>query len=458
MLKKFGANNFCHAGGVQAGMKINAPLADINNINCQLRTGNRRVLNAAAYRGPKFVTLQPNQACMNPKKLTLFLSLVLVFSLQSFAQPDSLIQNGTAPKVGILIPLHLDSVFKSGSYKYGNNVPKFLLPGLEFYNGVQLALDSLNEEGVQAEVFIIDSRKNGNYSNALKDYQLNGLSLLIGVAQSAPELKAMADAAQKKNIPFISATYPNDGGITSAPGLVIVNSTLRTHVHSMYKYLQRYHNNDNLVVLRKPGAMEDRIKSYLVEAEKAASGMVLKFKYTDLTDSFRVSDITRLLDSTRTNVIVTGSLDDAFDQRVLKVAAGFNKKYPSHVFGMPTWDDYNLTKPEFKGLDVYYSTPFISFSANSKVYNSIAAKFKKLASSRPSDMVYKGFEVTYRFIKTLAEEPGDFMKHINDRDYRLFAEFDFQPVYMRKSDEPDYVENKKVYFIKKTDGVVKTIL
>src|SRR5215467_7055296 len=53
-------------------------------------------------------------------------------------------------KIAIFAPLYLDSAFDDQSnYRYDKQFPKFLNPGLEFYEGVQLALDTLAKEGSQ---------------------------------------------------------------------------------------------------------------------------------------------------------------------------------------------------------------------------------------------------------------------------------------------------------------------
>src|SRR4051812_9820934 len=58
-------------------------------------------------------------------------------------------------KVAIFVPLYLDSAFDaSNSYRYDKSFPKFINPGLEFYEGVQLALDSLEKEDARLEVHI----------------------------------------------------------------------------------------------------------------------------------------------------------------------------------------------------------------------------------------------------------------------------------------------------------------
>jgi hypothetical protein len=107
---------------------------------------------------------------------------------------------------------------------------------------------------------------------------------------------------------------------------------------------------------------------------------------------------------------------------------------------------------------VYYSTPFVSYSTNVNLYNSILRKFKATQNSKPSDMVFKGFEITYRYIKTLSQFPNSFMGHLNDSRNKVFADLRFEPVYaLNDSEIPDYWENTKLYFVKKTDGLVKGI-
>src|ERR1700709_910556 len=63
-------------------------------------------------------------------------------------------------KIAIFAPLYLDSAFDGDNeYRYPKNVfPKFINPGLEFCEGVQLALDTLSFEGSELEVFFFDTK------------------------------------------------------------------------------------------------------------------------------------------------------------------------------------------------------------------------------------------------------------------------------------------------------------
>jgi len=383
----------------------------------------------------------------------------LSFSLSlTAAAQDASIPPPAKAKVGIFIPLHLDSVFTyGGSYKFNTTIPRFVLPGLEFYSGVQLALDSLQKEGLNAEVFIIDSKD--RYTSMARHISddLKDAGLLIGMVQNVSELKTLSEAANAHSIPFISATYPNDGGLVGNPSLVILNTTLKSHCQGIYKLLANSYRSSNIIILTKEGAQEDKIKGVLEEANKNASSP-LSWKMVDIGNGLGSDELKGYMDSTKNNILVCGTLDEAAGTNIIKQLSSARPSYRSSIIGMPTWDDYKFDKSEFKGVEIMYPTPFLTASGNNRVFNSVSNKFKAKAKSRPSDMVFKGFEVTYRYIKNMLSHQDNIID-LSDRDGKIFSDFDIEPVKMKTTkNEPDYYENKKVYFIRKLDGVMKGYL
>ena len=394
------------------------------------------------------------------QRLTTALLLTLI-TYATHAQTDTVAarHTGPRPKVGIFIPLHLDSVFTpSGSYRYSTNIPKYVLPGLEFYSGVRLALDSLQEAGAGVEVFVIDTKDKTRSLQRAIDEDLPTASLIIGMVQNVTELKTLAEAARKRSIPFISATYPNDGGIGDNPSLVIVNSTLKSHTLAVYKYLQHNYYDNNIIVFRKPGQQEDKMKAALNEANQKTGGLPLKMQIVDLPDDATIDDLTPYLDSTRKNAVYCATLDLDFGTNLLRRLSDLKDQYTATVFGMPTWDGLPLNKPDFKGLEVVYTTPFVTASgANPRLVSNLANKFKARSRSRASDMVYRGYEITLRYISNMLNHV-DQIVDLSDVSGRVFSDFDIQPIKLKpQNDQPDYYENRKIYFIKKLDGVVKGV-
>ena len=86
-------------------------------------------------------------------------------------------------QLAIFTPLYLDSAFDatSGNYRYDKNFPKFINPGLEFYEGVQLALDSLQKENAPLDVQIYDTRQTRQtLAQILESPAFQGTELIIG--------------------------------------------------------------------------------------------------------------------------------------------------------------------------------------------------------------------------------------------------------------------------------------
>ena len=78
--------------------------------------------------------------------------------------------------------------------------------------------------------------------------------------------------------------------------------------------------------------------------------------------------------------------------------------------------------------------------------------------SRPSDMVFRGYETMYRFVKLLLQHENNLSSNLGNKIYQVFNDFDIEPVLLNKQNtSPDYFENKKLYFIKKTDGNITAI-
>ena len=285
---------------------------------------------------------------------------------------------------------------------------------------------------------------------------MEGIELIIANCSSA-EVKIFADAGLKKNIPVINVNLPNDGGATANPFYVVLNPTLRTQCEGIYKHLQKYYSLESIVVFRRKGQLEDRIKTYFDDFGKNTVAIPLKIKYVELTDSFTVNQLKPYLDTTSQTICIAGSLDENFGKNLTQQLASLNKQnYLATVMGMPTWDGISFNKPEYKGIEIIYSTPFYNSKVD-KVSQGITNRFNKIMFARPTDMVFRGYEVTFRFARMLLEHGNDIASNLTSKYVKVFTDFDIQPVLNKQSMSLDYFENKKLYFLKWQDGVLKGI-
>lgn len=380
----------------------------------------------------------------------LFLLLSFMGSAQSTVQPRQ--------TIAYFLPLYLDSTFDATQqYVFGKQFPKHLLPGLEFYEGVQLALDTLSKSKLPLDVQVYDTKSKPGIAELVADSSFQSVDLIIGFVNNQ-ENRQLAGIAKQMGIPFINVNLPNNGGVEDNPSLVVLNTTIETHCQSLYRYLQRNHSTQPILYLRKAGALEDRLRAYFAEAGKRSAGVALDMQTLLLPENYGVKDIQQALDSNRQSVIVIGSLDEQYTRLLLQQLAIIQKQYPLQVVGMPTLDGIKeLSQPAYKGLDILYSTPFY-YGRTDKVSADIQQYFRAQYFARPSDWVFRGYDVTARFARLLMEHGRQLAGSMGEKKYKVFTDFDIQP-YLREGSMPvlDYFENRKLYFVRKVDGVVKSV-
>ena len=380
-----------------------------------------------------------------------------MFSNQSHAQIDTT----KSMKVAVFIPLYVEEVFHGNDYTLGkSNLPKKIIPGLEFYNGVQLAIDSLKQEGVKVEISIFDTKKAGlSLTELFISPEFDNVGLIIASISNMAELKSLSELALAKQIPLISATYPNYVSNVANPYFVLLNSSIQAHLEGLYKYMQKHYILNTIYALTKNGKTEDFIKNYLSELNKNTPSIQLNIKWMNVNDStFNTAELIPKLDSTKENIVMVASPTENFGLNIVK---NLSREYLYNItaIGMPTWDNVKeLDNRECRNINVVYSTPFLYTSSSLGLISYVNDVYKEKFYSKPSDMVFKGYETTYHFTKLLLKYKGSLINNIADKDFTLFNKFQLEPVRLKKtSPKPDLIENKKLYFIMKQQGNIKRI-
>ncbi len=362
-------------------------------------------------------------------------------------------------KIAVFLPLYLDSAFDdAGNYRYDKNFPKFISPGLEFYEGMQLAIDSLNNQQAALEFLVFDTKAvNKSIEDREHDSAFSGISLIIGHVNQAEE-RQLAALAARQQVPFINVNYPNDGGISNNPNLVVLNSTLKTHCEAIYKFVQRNYPLYNILYIRKKGALEDRLRNYFSDIEKTTTSIPMHIKYLNVDDGVDMKQILPSLDSNLKTICIVGSLDENFGRTVCARFAATGKTYRSKIFGMPTWDAINdFSGTAYADQEIYYTTPFYINPADSLV-QSVQQFFRDKFYMRPSDQIFRGYEVTLHFAQLLVANAGHLSGNIGQKRFKVFNDFDIQPVFLDKQAmNLDYFENRKLYFVKKVNGTVTAV-
>lgn len=391
---------------------------------------------------------------MKIRLLRVLFILTILFSFNKASAQADTIPSTKIFRVGIFTPLYLDSVFTTeGKFRYKQGIPKFISPSVDFINGAQIALDSLKLDSNKVQAYIYDTRSYKDpVDKLISNGKLETLDLIIGSVKDV-EYKQLANFALSKNIPFVSATYPNDGGITQNPFMLVVTSTLKAHCEAIYSFVLQNHGTDRVFLVKKKGYQEDKIAEYFKEMNEP-DGTPLVNIQTINADSISSSMLAKRLDSNRQCIIIGGSLDEKFASSLTAACYNLSTQYTLTLVGMPNWDGFKslMKKDRFEDFPIYFTTPYYNLKTDD--YSKMLMDgYTKKYKGNPGDMVFKGFETTYFFIKLLMAYPKNFMNQLNNSRFNVFSDYNFRPVYLNKSDSiPDYFENKHLYFVRILNG------
>ena len=372
-------------------------------------------------------------------KITALFVLLLSSFYKTNAQYNSSLQERKT--IIVFIPLEIDGAFNGTDYILGNNnLPKTMLPGLDFYNGVLMAVDSLKKSSTTFDIRIIDTKqKNNSLTTLLTDSSLQKPTLIISAVTNKVDTKLIADFALAQQSPMVSAVFPNDAGVTNNPFFTVLNPTLKTQCEAIYNYIQTNFSKNTILYIKKKGTTEDYIQNIIVDSNSKTSKSFLNI---EATDSISFTDIVPYLDSTKQNILLCGSLKESFGYSIVKLLND-NPAYKSTIIGMPTWDgekSFNVTN-----VEIIYASPFY-FNGNEKLLKQLTAAYKLKYLGRPSDQFFKGFESMLYFTNGLLSKPTP-----------VFNSIKIMPVYNEDNkSQVDYFENKNLYFFRKQNGQIKS--
>lgn len=376
----------------------------------------------------------------------------------ALAQPNT----PTPPaRVILFLPLNLDSLFDAQSnYKLKKNeFPRFAGGPLEFYQGFVQALDSLKVEPGNIDVHVVDIRSND--PTALKRLtdadSIRGARIWL-MFGNATESKQLAEAAKKYQVPLINVNLPNDAGINGNPFYFLCNPTLQAQCEAIYRHLQQFYPLQEIVLVRKKGGLDDRIFSIWEEYGRITRGVPLRYKTIEVADSITSDRLATILDSTKATILFGASLDERFARNMADVSASLrNIGYPVELMGMSTWENVReFSTAKYKNLEVIIPTPY-NYPRSDGWIKNIQTRYQEKYFGRASDLYLRAYELAWMLHPVLQKTQSEIAGMLPGKKKLIFSEMDWQPTLDRERFSLEYFENKKLYFVKRMDGNIRSV-
>lgn len=349
-------------------------------------------------------------------------------------------------RVDVLASIYLNETVKGGKSIYAVKLPEKVLPGLNFYEGIKLATDSLNKLGYQMDVYVHDiTDPLSSIETLINTNTLDSSDLIIG-AVSTPQVPTLAKYAQKRKINFVSALSPSDANIKGNPYFTLLQPTLQTHCEFLRSTISRRYPRQKVLVYHRSTGVDETAFRTLIRDNL--------FTYTPISANTlpTPAQLRSELDSTITNVIVVPIVDVASASKILESIAKDFPQYRFEVYGMPSWKGMNKLKKEEAASNtvVYITAPFY-YDASTGRGQMIASGYRKLFGGHPAEMTYRGYETLTWYAYLLSNYGTIFNEKVSDNSTAIFTRFDVKPRW-DKDDNLLYNENTHLYLYRFEGG------
>jgi LysM repeat protein/ABC-type branched-subunit amino acid transport system substrate-binding protein len=278
---------------------------------------------------------------------------------------------------------------------------------LQFYEGVLLAVDSLQQLGMNVTLHVFDSGEDLSTVNRLiANESLNDLDLIIGPV--FPEMqKPVADFAAKNHIPFVSPLAATGNLENTNSWYFKVNPGKDYLLAQTANYVGSEFVGENFIVL-KNGSYANSPEAKLVElCRSKLAGRNGLFHEYNLEAGGR-SDLESLMRTDKTNVFVIPSESEAQVSVAVTTLNGLAEKYSVVLVGLSGYQRFKSIQVEnYHKLNMQVLSPYYA-DYNSPLTNRVVSKYRASFFAEPSQFSFQGYDIAYYFLSALYNFGRDF--------------------------------------------------
>ena len=350
-------------------------------------------------------------------------------------------------RIDIIAPLYINEQIADDK-PLKDKIPDKAMAGIEFFQGVKIAADTLNALGYHMDIYFHDVTDPAETVETLiSKKQLDSTDLVIGLLPSH-DVPAMAKFTEKRHINFISCLSPADGGIKNNPYFFLMQPALQKHCEAIKNAVWKKQGKANTILYYRTSVQADE-NAYHYLYSKDTSWTVKKI---DCKTKPAKTELAAVFDSSATNVIVMCIVDVAYAEELLAQLTADFPQYKFEVYGMPSWKGMSaIHKADaFPNVGIYVTAPFY-LDQNTPAAKSLDNTFRQQYNGRPAEYVIRGYETLYCFAALLNQYSTIFNKNLDSLGHTSFTEMNIKPQWDKELNYL-YLENERVYIYRYQGG------
>lgn len=285
---------------------------------------------------------------------------------------------------------------------------------LQFYEGVLLAVDSMQKAGMKIRLNVYDSQQN---ADSIRKYiYADGFletDLIIGPVYPQVQGEVAAIAA-KNRIPIISPLSSQSRDLTSNPYYYQVNPSREFLAAKTAELITEEYFNSNFVVVKTAnsgGLYEEKVVD-MVRERMVSSGFLgqprgMQFHNYDFTRE-GASGFKKIFSREKENVVFISSMNEGDLSLILSNINNLADEFSITLVGFNRYEQFESISDEFfHNLKLQYIAPYwVDYSHPETIR--FLEKFKKHFYAEPDNFGMQGYDVAFYFLNAIRNYGKEF--------------------------------------------------
>lgn len=316
---------------------------------------------------------------------------------------DLIVTEGKEFRLGLMLPFNFEKNRESMNSTEDKEEAVLLSQTsyfVEFYQGYQLALDSLSKKGLNIRSFIYDCKSDTNeISKLIKRPEFDSLNMVVGPAFSE-NFTYLSNQLKNKNTYLVSPYGKGKVIVKDNPRTIKIKASKSSRVKVLADYLFKYRKNDNIIFVYEKESEKELLEK--LQQELISSSL--------LTDSILVKtpkivkgiyEPLAQLKMNVSNVVICFSTDESFATKLVAKLQTRHKDYEISAIGMEEWKDYkNIEIVHWNALDVHL-VGNLDFRYSTLKDSSFFKQYFMSYNTEPGYHAILGYETTLHILSNI---------------------------------------------------------
>ncbi|MGC8865171.1 MAG: LysM peptidoglycan-binding domain-containing protein [Bacteroidales bacterium] len=299
---------------------------------------------------------------------------------------------------------------------------------LTLYEGVLIALDSLEKEGMRARVITLDAGYDvEDTRRILNNPELKKADIIIALAFSK-NFTLIADFAKKNQIPIINVFSKRDEILTNNSFVIRSYPSANYQTERVLEFLKMRPQRQNIILVRSNKYQHQKMYEQLrseISAWVRSGELPVGSHFTTIGDT--LSNLFKALKPGYHNYLIALSENEAFSINLLRNLHDRKDTIRYSVIGLPSWDNMKNIENQLVVIsDLHLVTPWFVDYSSSGVQGFINT-FRNRFNAEPDDLAMTGFDMMWYAGHALMMEGKNFLPCMeNIRINGLLSRYHFQ--------------------------------